>query len=236
MRRSLLSFTLAAALLAGCASQPAAQSPLAQAAASGPASAQTPTSIPSAEAQVTTHGTPSPVAAPTEATGATPAPAPTATPLATARTTPTATPPPTARPTPAPTPKPTPVAVPTEAPVATAVPVATPTPVPPMAFPAGFVSASEAIGYVGQVATVCGTVVSANYAVTSNGSPTFLNLDKPYQTRVFAIVIWPEHRASFGGAPESAFFGARVCIRGRVSDYKGIAQVESAGGDIEVYE
>ena len=92
------------------------------------------------------------------------------------------------------------------------------------------------MAYVGQVATVCGTVASANYAATSAGAPTFLNLDKPYQNRVFTILIWPEHRASFGGAPEEMFFGARVCITGRVSNYKGVAQIESGGGDIEVYD
>ena len=52
------------------------------------------------------------------------------------------------------------------------------------------ISAREAKDHVGQKATVCGKVASANYAVGSPGSPTFLNLDRAYPHQVFTIVIW----------------------------------------------
>jgi hypothetical protein len=130
----------------------------------------------------------------------------------------------------------TPVAVATETPVATPVPAPTATPTPPTAFPPGFVSATEAIDHLGQVVTVCGRVASTNYAVTSLGSPTFLDLDRPYPTNPFTILIWPEHRASYGGAPERRFLGSRVCITGPVSVNKGVAQIVSNGGDITVYD
>ena len=105
-----------------------------------------------------------------------------------------------------------------------------------MEFPAGFVPAREAINHVGEVAMVCGKVASAKYATTSTGAPTFLNLDKPYPNPVLTILIWPEHRASFGGAPEERFAGARVCITGFVENYNGVAQIESSGADIEIYQ
>ncbi len=82
---------------------------------------------------------------------------------------------------------------------------------------------------------VCGKVASANYATTSRGAPTFLNLDAPYPNPVMTIVIWPEHRASFGGTPEVRFAGTSVCIKGLVGNYKGVAQIESNGSDIDVY-
>ena len=41
------------------------------------------------------------------------------------------------------------------------------------------ISALEASKHIGETATVCGTVASANYATRSRGKPTFLNLDKP---------------------------------------------------------
>ena len=72
--------------------------------------------------------------------------------------------------------------------------------------------------------------------MTSSGSPTFLNLDEPYPNSPFVILIWPEYRASFGGAPEGRFAGARVCIKGLVASYNGVAQIESSGGDIKVYD
>ncbi len=224
MRRPFMTLMLAGAFLAGCASQPLAQAPSAHAAASAPASAEAPTALPLIEAQVPALPAPSPAATPTQAPVITPVPAPATTPQATAKPKPTA------------TPKPTPVAVSTKAPVITPVPEPTAPPVAAAGLPAGFVSASDAIGHVGQVAMVCGTVASANYAVTSAGSPTFLNLDKPYPNAVFTILIWQEHRASFGGTPERLFFGARVCITGLVSNYRGAAQIESSGGDIEVYD
>ena len=141
-----------------------------------------------------------------------------------------------ATPTTSATPAPSPVAAPTEAAAVTPAPASTATPKAAREFPAGFVSAREATGHVGKVAMVCGTVASADYVETSNGAPTFLNLDQPYPDQVFTIVIWEEHRASFGGAPEEVFARTRVCIKGLVERYNGIAQIVASGGDIEVYE
>ena len=103
-------------------------------------------------------------------------------------------------------------------------------------YPAGFVPAREAKSHVGKVANVCGTVATADYAKTSSGSPTFLNLGKPYPKQVFTIVIWKEHRASFGGSPETRFAGARVCIKGRIESYNGIPEIISGGGDIKIFQ
>ncbi len=46
----------------------------------------------------------------------------------------------------------------------------------------GSVTPVEAASHVGERATVCGLVASATYADCSRGQPTFLNLDKPFQT------------------------------------------------------
>jgi hypothetical protein len=63
----------------------------------------------------------------------------------------------------------------------------------------GGVSGSRgAANHVGETATVCGTVASANYAAGSRGSPTFLNLGKPYPNHVFTAVIWGSDRPKFG--------------------------------------
>jgi len=47
------------------------------------------------------------------------------------------------------------------------------------------ISAPDAAAHIGETATVCGTVVSANYAVKSKGQPTFLNFDRPYPNQIF---------------------------------------------------
>ena len=60
---------------------------------------------------------------------------------------------------------------------------------------AASLSTEEAASHVGETATVCGTVASANYASHSN-------LDKAYPNQIFTTVIWGSDRAKFG-SPET---------------------------------
>jgi hypothetical protein len=85
-------------------------------------------------------------------------------------------------------------------------------------------SASEASSHVGESGTVCGRVVSANYAVRSKGQPTFLNFDKPYPNEVFTVVIWGTNRAKFG-APEEQYRGKAICVTGNITEYRGVPQI-----------
>jgi hypothetical protein len=55
----------------------------------------------------------------------------------------------------------------------------------PFAAAAASLTPEEAANHVGETATVCGTVASANYAARTRGEPTFLNLDKPYPNHIF---------------------------------------------------
>jgi hypothetical protein len=82
------------------------------------------------------------------------------------------------------------------------------------------ISASEASNHVGETATVCGEVASANYATRSRGKPTFLNLDKPYPNHIFTAVIFDDLRSSFDYAPES-LTGENICVTGYIERYKG---------------
>jgi hypothetical protein len=86
------------------------------------------------------------------------------------------------------------------------------------------IAASEAINRVGQVATVCGHVASARYAQDTNGSPTFLNLDRPYPNQVFTAVIWGKDRAAFPYAPES-LSGHQVCVAGKIQLYRDTPEI-----------
>ncbi|HEV2172121.1 MAG TPA: hypothetical protein VGR71_01065, partial [Nitrospira sp.] len=81
-------------------------------------------------------------------------------------------------------------------------------------------TATEAKNHIGEQATVCGKVVSTRYAESSRGSPTFLNLDEPYPNQVFTILIWGSDRSKFGD-PETSYRGKRICVTGKISDYKG---------------
>jgi DNA/RNA endonuclease YhcR with UshA esterase domain len=85
-------------------------------------------------------------------------------------------------------------------------------------------TAAEAKGHVGESATVCGDVVSTRYAEKSRGRPTFINLDKPYPEQVFTVLIWGTDRPKFDD-PKQTYRGKRICVTGKVSDYKGVAEI-----------
>jgi DNA/RNA endonuclease YhcR with UshA esterase domain len=85
-------------------------------------------------------------------------------------------------------------------------------------------SAAEARDHVGETATVCGNVVSTRYASSTKGQPTFLNLDKPYPNQIFTIVIWGNNRSKFG-RPEVEYNGKRICVTGKITEYRGVPEV-----------
>ena len=87
-------------------------------------------------------------------------------------------------------------------------------------------AAAQAKDHIGEVATVCGVVASAKYAASSPGRPTFLNLDKPYPTQVFTVVILGENRAKFD-KPEVDYKGKTICVTGKIGSYRGVPQVEA---------
>jgi len=94
----------------------------------------------------------------------------------------------------------------------------------PLPLAAAEVIAQQAGSHVGETATVCGTVVSANYSVRTKGQPTFLNPDRPYPQQVFTILIWGTDRAKFG-SPEVQHMSKRVCATGVIQSYKGKPEI-----------
>lgn len=85
--------------------------------------------------------------------------------------------------------------------------------------------AGQALSHVGRQVTVCGTVADTNYASFSNGSPTFLNFDKPHPRNKFTVVIWGSDRSQFPSSPESFYRNKRVCANGLIEIFNGKAQI-----------
>lgn len=85
-------------------------------------------------------------------------------------------------------------------------------------------TAQEAKQHIGEIATVCGTVASARYASSTKGQPTFLNLDKSYPDQIFTIVIWGSSRQKFG-TPESDYSAKRICVTGKIKEYRGSPEI-----------
>ena len=86
------------------------------------------------------------------------------------------------------------------------------------------ITAREAKNHVGEIATVCGKVVSTHFAASSRGQPTFLNLDEPYPKEIFTTLIWGSDRAKFG-TPESKYQNMRICVTGKISSYRGTPEI-----------
>ena len=95
-------------------------------------------------------------------------------------------------------------------------------PVP--AYAQSSISASEARNHVGELVTVCGEVASTHYASNTRGSPTFVNLDKPFPNQIFTIVIRADDRRKFG-KPEETYMGKHVCVAGKISLYVGVPEM-----------
>ena len=84
---------------------------------------------------------------------------------------------------------------------------------------------ADAKAHIGEQATVCGLVKSARWASNSNRKPTFLNLDEAYPKQVFTVVIFEEHRGKFTPAPEDQFKDKRVCVTGKIEDFRGTPEI-----------
>ncbi|PYU22467.1 MAG: DNA-binding protein [Acidobacteria bacterium] len=82
----------------------------------------------------------------------------------------------------------------------------------------------EAKNHIGEQATVCGRVASGRYAASTRGKPTFLDLDKPYPSQLFTVLIWGENRAKFG-TPEETYRDKNICVTGRIQSYQGKPEI-----------
>jgi hypothetical protein len=86
------------------------------------------------------------------------------------------------------------------------------------------ITPGHAKDHVGEVRTVCGKVASTHFAANGKNQPTFLNLDEANPKVVFTILIWGSDRAKFG-APETKYKDARICVTGKITIYRGTADI-----------
>ena len=85
-------------------------------------------------------------------------------------------------------------------------------------------SPEDAKGHIGETATVCGVVASAEYEGDVRSQPTLLDLGKPLPNAIFTAVIYGENRQKFG-TPETSLPGKRICVTGQISDYQGKPEI-----------
>lgn len=92
--------------------------------------------------------------------------------------------------------------------------------------PAKYIRAIEAHKYIGDVKTVCGKVIESQFASSSSGHPTFLNIDRPNSDPIFSIVILGNSRMNFDSPPEIYYLYKSICVTGLIQSYEGVPQIE----------
>jgi len=65
---------------------------------------------------------------------------------------------------------------------------------------------------------------SAEYELDAQRQPTLFDLGKAYPNAVFTAVVYGEDRAKFG-TPETSLRGKRICVTGKISDYRRKAEI-----------
>lgn len=83
------------------------------------------------------------------------------------------------------------------------------------------ISSTDAKNHIGERATVCGRVVEKHVASQARGTPTFVELDKPYPNQTFTVVIWERDRTTVGSLPSDG----QLCVKGTITQYRGAAQI-----------
>ena len=83
------------------------------------------------------------------------------------------------------------------------------------------IPAVEAAKHVGENTTVCGTIASEHTATSSKGTPTFINLDRPYPNQVFTLLVWGDDRDHVGKIPETG----KICGVGVITEYRGSPEI-----------
>jgi hypothetical protein len=92
--------------------------------------------------------------------------------------------------------------------------------------PPGAISWDLASNHIGEETTVCGQVIDANFAESSSGQPTFLNIGGKYvDPHRFTVVIWGRDRDKFPEDPAQHYLGLTICVSGTIEEYKGIPEI-----------
>ena len=108
----------------------------------------------------------------------------------------------------------------------TSPPASTPSPAVVPALPSGAISWTEAKYHIGDVITVCGTVVDAQWAIDSPDQLTILNIGREYpEPDRLNVIISINNRGNFPHAPEEYYLDKTICVTGLIYLYKGIPQM-----------
>ena len=83
------------------------------------------------------------------------------------------------------------------------------------------IPSTDAKNHIGEKVTICGSVANKHVASQSQGTPTFVDLDKPYPSQTFTVVVWERDKSIVGFLPGTG----QLCVTGTITQYRGGAQI-----------
>ena len=87
------------------------------------------------------------------------------------------------------------------------------------------IPAADAAKHVGDSVTICDKVYSARWLENAKNQPTFLNLGEAYPNQLLTVVIWEDVRKSLGYKPEEKLMDKKVCVTGKIEEFRGKPQI-----------
>ncbi len=85
------------------------------------------------------------------------------------------------------------------------------------------IEAKDAAKHVNETVMVCDKIVDGKYF--DNSKTTLLNVGAPHPNELLTVVIKGDDRKKFTGDPETIFLNKKVCITGKIIDYKGKPEI-----------
>jgi very-short-patch-repair endonuclease len=81
--------------------------------------------------------------------------------------------------------------------------------------------------FTGRRAAVSGSIAGISFRPDSAGQPTWINIgaDFPDRSR-FVAVVWGRNRSALSRTLDGLSTGDRICIIGKIGEYRGIPQIE----------
>ena len=101
--------------------------------------------------------------------------------------------------------------------------------------PKGMYNTVQAKYHVGNVATVCGTVVSTRRTAKANA--LYLNMDRVHPHQDFYVTIWEYNGPNFSYDAETYLVDRKVCVTGKITTYDDIPRISvNNENEIQLWE
>lgn len=85
------------------------------------------------------------------------------------------------------------------------------------------IEAKDAAKHLNETVMVCDKIAGGKYF--DNSQTTLLDVGAPHPNETLTVVIKGDDRKKFEAAPDTYFLNKKVCITGKVIDYKGKPEI-----------